>query len=102
MQPTLPAQCSITAEQGHRSQKKLALHLQEGNEDRRGVCHTDVVLAMDIDELAEEPGVDFLPHKRLRDPDSAHRLGQGRGYPAPGFLHFTQLLRHLTTVPLVD
>ena len=54
VQPAVPAQRAVAAEQRHRAEEKLALHLEQRNEHRRGLRHADVVFAVQIHQLAEE------------------------------------------------
>ena len=98
VQPPVPAQRAVAAEQRHRAEEQLALHLQQGDEHRRGPRHADVVFAVQVHQLAEEPGVDLLPHEGLRDPDAADRFGQRGRQPAPGLLQLAQPVAHLAPI----
>ena len=101
VQPAVPVQHAVPAQQRHRAEEKLALQLQQRHEHRRRLRHAHVVLAVDINQFTEEVRINFMPHKRLRHPDAAYRFGQRRGDPAPGFLHLAQPPAHLAPVVLV-
>src|SRR5262249_10415 len=74
VEPTVPTQGTVTAQQRHGAQEELALHLQQRNEHGGCMGDSHVVLAVDVYKFAEEAGSDVVAHKGVGDLNAADRL----------------------------
>ena len=102
VQPAVPFQSAVTAEQCRDPEEQLALHLQQRDEHCRGASDAHVVFAVEIDQLAEESGVDLLSHERLRHANATDGFRERGRQSAPGFLHLAQGARCVPPINIVQ
>ena len=72
----MSVESAVAPEQGHSAEEKLALHLQQRDEDGGGLSDAHIILAVHVHEFPEKASVDFLPHKGLGDANAVDRFGQ--------------------------